>query len=198
MHQYIKINDDNSIQLLGKELFNDTVEYDVLYTGQIPDGFFLKWNPENNTIEEDFEKRRSLELSNIRNARDQLLQETDWVIIKSLESGGIDPEWVEYRQKLRDLPSQYSLTGLIDFPELPASGGYSQFNIYDLQPYTLLTVSNINSNDNFDWPSQIQNIDQQWIQSFWSDNQDVTSGISGSGSGLFEPRLPSGYSGQKL
>lgn len=179
MNQYIKINSDNSVDLLGKDLFDETIQYDVLYTGQIPVGFFLKWNQENNTIEEDFEKRKSIELSNIRNARDKLLKESDWVVIKSLESGGIDTEWVEYRQKLRDLPSQYSLTGLINFPEIPVSGTYHEFDIDDLQPYTSSIVSNIElDNDESDWPSQIKDLDQQWVDNFW---QSI-SGISGSGS----------------
>ena len=52
---------------------------------------------------------------NIRSRRDGLLQETDWIVIKSSERGqNIPAEWELYRQALRDITSQegfpYSVT----------------------------------------------------------------------------------------
>ena len=52
---------------------------------------------------------------NIRSRRDGLLQETDWIVIKSSEHGqNIPAEWELYRQALRDITSQegfpYSVT----------------------------------------------------------------------------------------
>lgn len=42
----------------------------------------------------------------LRAERDRLLKETDWIVIKSQESGDPIPEqWKKYRQELRDLPS---------------------------------------------------------------------------------------------
>lgn len=188
MNQYIKINSDNSVDLLGKDLFDETIQYDVLYTGQIPVGFFLKWNQENNTIEEDFEKRKSIELSNIRNARDKLLKESDWVVIKSLESGGIDTEWVEYRQKLRDLPSQYSLTGLINLPAPPMSGLHNHVEIEKLQPYTLRLI-----NQEAEQEAQ-QQVNEDWGDWWRENNEEIESG-----SGI-DPRtmIPSGITGEMI
>lgn len=170
MNQYIKINSDNSVNLLGTELFDDNVTYDIFYTGYIPNVDFLIWDETSNTILEDFETRRKKELLNIRESRNQLLQDTDWIIIKSLESGEIDPEWIEYRQELRDLPSQYSLTGLINLPTPPLSGLHDAINVRDLQPYTIKIIES-NSGEN-----QIHEED-------WGDwqEEEIFTILSGSG-----------------
>ena len=50
-------------------------------------------------------------INELRFERDKLLTETDWVVIKEREEGGSVSnfaDWKEYRQKLRDLPKQYS------------------------------------------------------------------------------------------
>ena len=54
----------------------------------------------------------------IRTRRDKLLQETDWVVLRALESGQLSSEWTTYRQILRDLP-QHPDFPLVDFPEMP-------------------------------------------------------------------------------
>lgn len=54
----------------------------------------------------------------IRLRRDKLLQETDWVVLRALESGKPSSEWTAYRQILRDLP-QHPDFPLVDFPEMP-------------------------------------------------------------------------------
>ena len=42
----------------------------------------------------------------LRTKRDQLLSDTDWLVIKGIEDGvGISTEWKNYRQSLRDLPT---------------------------------------------------------------------------------------------
>lgn len=194
MKQYIKINDDNSVRLLGSELFDVNIEYDVLYTGHIPNGDFLIWDEASNTILEDSETRKQKELSNIRDARDQLLKDTDWVIIKSLEGGDIDPEWIEYRQELRDLPSQYNLTGLIDFPDPPVSGLHDNIQPENLQPHTIRLINpedSVNKElENWGW-----GVDE---------DEDYVSMILPSGSGIFERKkdkfdyLPAGITGSDI
>lgn len=43
----------------------------------------------------------------IRIQRNKKLQESDWVVTKSLETGGtVSDEWKTYRQALRDVPTQ--------------------------------------------------------------------------------------------
>ena len=44
----------------------------------------------------------------LRNLRNELLQESDWVVIKAQETNTAVPsDWVTYRQKLRDITKTY-------------------------------------------------------------------------------------------
>ena len=44
----------------------------------------------------------------LRNLRNELLQESDWVVIKAQEtSTSIPSDWTTYRQKLRDITKTY-------------------------------------------------------------------------------------------
>lgn len=50
-------------------------------------------------------------MANLRKKRDQLLKETDWEIIKAADRGtGVQQNLKDYRQALRDLPSNYTTT----------------------------------------------------------------------------------------
>jgi Phage tail assembly chaperone protein len=56
----------------------------------------------------------------LRKKRDEELAKTDWHIVKAMESGvAVDPAILEYRQKLRDLP-----TSLTQAPELDSKGNF--------------------------------------------------------------------------
>ena len=49
-------------------------------------------------------------LNKLRNARDLLLQQSDWVVIKEREEGGSVSnfaDWKKYRQELRDITNTY-------------------------------------------------------------------------------------------
>mgnify|MGYP003110548277 FL=1 len=47
-------------------------------------------------------------LSMLRKLRNELLQESDWVVIKAQEtSTSIPSDWTTYRQKLRDITKTY-------------------------------------------------------------------------------------------
>jgi len=57
---------------------------------------------------------------NIRAYREQLLQESDWVVAKSYESGESIPiEWTSYRQALRDITTQDGFPYSIIWPTKP-------------------------------------------------------------------------------
>ena len=44
----------------------------------------------------------------LRNLRNELLNESDWIVIKSLEAGvAVPDEWKTYRQELRDLTKTF-------------------------------------------------------------------------------------------
>ena len=54
--------------------------------------------------EEETLARKWLE---VRNRRNYLLAQTDWVVTKAFETGGtVSDEWKTYRQALRDVPTQ--------------------------------------------------------------------------------------------
>ena len=57
---------------------------------------------------------------NIRSRRDGLLQETDWIVIKSSERGqSIPTSWELYRQALRDITSQEGFPYSVTWPNKP-------------------------------------------------------------------------------
>jgi len=50
----------------------------------------------------------STKLLMLRNLRNELLQESDWVVIKAQEtSTSVPSDWKTYRQKLRDITKTY-------------------------------------------------------------------------------------------
>ena len=53
---------------------------------------------------EEIAKRTEGKSSDVRSQRDNLLAETDWVVIKAQETGvAVDAAWATYRQALRDI-----------------------------------------------------------------------------------------------
>ena len=54
--------------------------------------------------------------SDVRNQRDRLLSDTDWM---ALSDNTMTPEWASYRQALRDVPSQLPST-TITWPVVPS------------------------------------------------------------------------------
>lgn len=57
---------------------------------------------------------------NVRAQRDAKLAESDWRVIKALESNAPqDFEWAAYRQALRDITSQAGFPWTIDWPTQP-------------------------------------------------------------------------------
>jgi hypothetical protein len=57
---------------------------------------------------------------NVRNERNRLLSESDWVVTKRYETQTpIPQEWVQYRQALRDIPQQADFPYDIIWPSLP-------------------------------------------------------------------------------
>lgn len=56
-----------------------------------------------------------------REKRNGLLSETDWVVVKSAETGeAIPAEWATYRQALRDITAQEDFPDTIVWPVKPA------------------------------------------------------------------------------
>ena len=60
-------------------------------------------------------ERDDKEANIVRSRRDGLLQETDWIVIKSYERGqNIPAEWELYRQALRDITTHANWPHLAD------------------------------------------------------------------------------------
>lgn len=77
------------------------------------------YNVEPLTAEELAEKQAAKALA-IRAQRDRLLQQSDWVVIRSYEQAENVPlEWTEYRQALRDIPQQTGFPSEVSWPTVP-------------------------------------------------------------------------------
>ena len=63
----------------------------------------------------------------LRNLRNELLNESDWIVTKSLEAGVAVPEkWRTYRQELRDLTKKFQ-----SIDEKDDKGNATGFNFPD-------------------------------------------------------------------
>lgn len=74
-----------------------------------------------NQIKIDIENSEK-NFSNIRNQRNHLLQETDWIVTREREKAGSIKNFeafVEYRQELRDIPTKYNKVSLVKWPTKP-------------------------------------------------------------------------------
>jgi hypothetical protein len=57
----------------------------------------------------------------IRERRNRLLSESDWVVAKAYElNQPVPQEWHDYRQALRDIPNQENFPYEVLFPEIPS------------------------------------------------------------------------------
>ena len=87
------------------------------------------WQDENQTAPTDEEIQKKYDelveafpLNELREERDFLLQQSDWVVIKEREEGGSVSnfaDWKEYRQKLRDITNTYKSLEDVKWPEKP-------------------------------------------------------------------------------
>ena len=69
----------------------------------------------------DWETRKGLD--ELRPIRNELLTQSDWVVIKEREEGGTVKnfaDWKEYRQKLRDITNTYKSLEDVKWPTAPS------------------------------------------------------------------------------
>lgn len=56
----------------------------------------------------------------LRAKRNGLLFASDWIVTRSLETGdAVPPDWLTYRQALRDVPEQAGFPQTIEWPTAP-------------------------------------------------------------------------------
>ena len=63
-----------------------------------------------------------LDLEKLRRERDNLLSQSDWVVIKEREEGGSVSnfaDWKKYRQELRDITKTYKSLATVKWPTAP-------------------------------------------------------------------------------
>tara|TARA_A200000159_G_scaffold19521_1_gene16104 strand:- start:249 stop:689 length:441 start_codon:yes stop_codon:yes gene_type:complete len=81
----------------------DTVQWDVLPLS-----------------DEEIEQNNAGAWSGIRHERNELLSETDYIVLRAYENGTAVPtEWATYRQALRDLPSTSTDFNSVAWPTRP-------------------------------------------------------------------------------
>lgn len=62
-------------------------------------------------------------LLHLRIERDKKLSDTDWIILRNLETNEPVPkEWLDYRQALRDFPENVKDLENVIWPEKPSEG----------------------------------------------------------------------------
>jgi hypothetical protein len=70
--------------------------------------------------EEQLANESNMRQKGLREKRNKFLIESDWVVAKAYELGvEVPQEWKEYRQALRDIPSQENFPFEVVFPQIP-------------------------------------------------------------------------------
>jgi|DEB0MinimDraft_6_1074348.scaffolds.fasta_scaffold39372_2 hypothetical protein len=88
---------------------------------QIDGVWTYSWEVINRTADE-IENKNNFMASEVRDERNQKLKETDWIVIKSAETGvALATEWATYRQALRDITTHSNFPNLTetDWPTKP-------------------------------------------------------------------------------
>ena len=88
---------------------------------QIDGVWTYSWEVINRTADE-IENKNNFMASEVRDERNQKLKETDWIVIKSAETGvALATEWATYRQALRDITTHANFPNLeeADWPVAP-------------------------------------------------------------------------------
>jgi len=81
----------------------------------IGDGTIEEWTdplPVGEALPEQYEK--------VRKQRDALISESDWRVVRATETGiAMSQEWIDYRQALRDIPTQAGFPNTVTWPVEP-------------------------------------------------------------------------------
>ena len=105
----------------------DAVHYPARFDDAPPAGW-VYWAPGRNRVVGEQEKIAK-QWTLIRSSRDALLSKSDWVVTKSLEQGQpTPPDWVQYRQGLRDITDQADPFNII-WPATPQGPADDIFSV---------------------------------------------------------------------
>jgi len=91
------------------------------WTPELIDGVWTLNHQAVDLTQEEIDERDRVVGNNVREKRDSLLEETDWVVVKYTELGeAIPAEWTTYRQALRDITTHENFPYLNDDEDWPA------------------------------------------------------------------------------
>lgn len=77
----------------------------------------IEWDEREAKVLSEEPERKAQE---VRIERNRLLQETDWVVIRSAEvNDSVSSSWIAYRQALRDITAQEGFPHTITWPVKP-------------------------------------------------------------------------------
>lgn len=86
---------------------------------EVGDGVQIGWDFDGQSFSEPA-KDATAAAAAVREARNRLLTETDWLVVKHLERNeNIPGVWEVYRQSLRDIPAQAGFPWNIVWPNKP-------------------------------------------------------------------------------
>lgn len=85
-----------------------------------PEGCNTGWELVGDTLQKPADPSEAVVASIVRNNRDHLLSDTDWIIIKAYErKENVPGEWEVYRQALRDITTQAGFPYSVVWPTKP-------------------------------------------------------------------------------
>ena len=99
----------------------DFIESGHIVSDDVKTHYFLTWDGRDVHADDDALAAYKIaeKWKQIRKDRDQLLDQTDWIVTKATETDtSVSTDWKTYRQALRDVPSQ-SDPDNITWPERP-------------------------------------------------------------------------------
>lgn len=107
---FIPSNEEEFLESFSKIIYNDDEESTFERVSRDPKDFGVTWD---DIVAES-------NLCKLRKVRNSLLEETDWVTLRSLSTGNPIPnEVLTYQQELRDITNTYSLLENIEWPTKP-------------------------------------------------------------------------------
>jgi len=108
-----------SVQSTPKSSNNYTLNYQNTVV-QNEDGSWVESWTETPASDEEIEERTASKMIEVRQIRNKLLQETDWVSIKAKDDGeDVPTNWKTYRQALRDITEQEGFPHNVVWPNKP-------------------------------------------------------------------------------
>jgi hypothetical protein len=135
LEYFVDQGDIDSVDATAEELTAASIVPVTLFTGQFPvdgnqyaveiqqqdDDSWAEVMVQVEISEEQYQNNVAVQTQVVKADRARMIASTDWVVTKSAEEGTQVPQaWKDYRQALRDIPSQEGFPFNVVWPTLPA------------------------------------------------------------------------------